>query len=279
MVGWLSVCSLLTACAGAARPAPTTISIATSLSTAPPTLAQPTIAQTATAVATAWPSATHLALTETPVQDVPQQETPQPAASTATPTSTPTYPAEHYILNITGRKQAFSLGCEASVAVIWAKYFGVWIDELTFQYSLPLSDNPDKGFVGDVNGPWGQTPPYAYGVHAAPVAALLRHYGLPAQDRKQMTVAQVKAELAADQPVIAWVIGNVVGGVPVTYTDQVGDTVIVAAYEHVILLTGYNPEKLRYISNGKFYETPTAVFENSWGVLGNMAIIYAAPDP
>ncbi len=28
------------------------------------------------------------------------------------------------------------------------------IHEFDFQVALPLSDNPDKGFVGDVNAPW-----------------------------------------------------------------------------------------------------------------------------
>ena len=27
------------------------------------------------------------------------------------------------------------------------------------------------------------------------------------------------------------------------------------------------------MTNGRFYETPTAVFLNSWGVLGNMVVV------
>jgi uncharacterized protein YvpB len=198
------------------------------------------------------------------------------ATYTASPTATATeipFPPEHY-LRIAGGRQYFALGCEAKAAVDWAAYFDVEINEFNFQYELPLSDNPDKGFVGDVNGPWGQVPPYAYGVHAGPVAELLRQYGLPAASLRGMTVDQIKAELSQDQPVIAWVIGNMVGGIPATYTDPEGDTVLVAAYEHVVILTGYNETSIRYTTNGKFYDIPTEVFVNSWGVLGNMALIY-----
>lgn len=215
---------------------------------------------------TAPPTATPL-LTTTPLLT----ETPLPTRGPL--------PGEYYITGIFGHKQYFSLGCEAGVATDWAAYFGVQINEFAFQYELPLSDNPDKGFVGDVNGPWGQTPPYAYGVHAGPVAALLRNYGLPAQAYKQMTLEQLKSELAEGHPIIAWVIGNVVGGLPAEYTDAAGDTTIVAAYEHVVLVTGYNEKSLRYNSNGKFYDVPFDVFENSWGVLGNMAIIYEEETP
>ena len=83
-------------------------------------------------------------------------------------------PYSHYIWDIWGHRQYFGIGCETSAAVDWADYFGVTVSEFNFQLRLPISDNPDLGFVGSVNGPWGQVPPYAYGVHAAPIAAVLQ---------------------------------------------------------------------------------------------------------
>lgn len=201
----------------------------------------------------------------------------QTAAPTPTPTLTPSptpfvVPGSYYIRDIIGHKQYFGIGCEASAAVDWANYLGVEIYEYNFQHELPLSDNPDLGFVGDANGPWGQVPPYAYGVHAAPVADLLRTYGLKAVGEKDLTLEQIKKSLAQSKPVIAWVIGNMVGGIPSEYTDSQGNTTIVAAYEHVVILTGYDEDSIRYLNNGRFYEVPTEVFLNSWGVLGNMAV-------
>lgn len=205
----------------------------------------------------------------------PSTPTSTPAASpTITPSPTPGYPEEFYIRGIVGHKQYFKLGCEASVAKDWAWYFGVDINEFEFQHKMPLSDNPDKGFVGDVNSPWGQVPPYGYGVHAAPVAALLRDYGLPARAVKGFTLDEMREQISQGKPVIAWVIGNVVGGIPYEYTDSVGDKVIVAAYEHVVIVTGYNKDSIRYNTNGKFFEIKDQYFLNSFEVLGNMALIY-----
>ena len=182
-------------------------------------------------------------------------------------------PESHYIWNILGHRQYFRIGCEASAADDWAKYFGVEVNEFHFQVRLPLSDNPDLGFVGDVTGPWGQVPPYAYGVHAAPVAQVLReHYGMNAVGVKGFTLRELKEQIAADKPVIAWVIGNVTWSEPYEYTDQQGNKVITAPYEHVVIVTGYNATHIRYMNNGKFYDIQTEYFERSWNVLGNMVV-------
>ena len=185
-------------------------------------------------------------------------------------------PESHYIWDIWGHRQYFGIGCETSAAVDWADYFGVTVSEFNFQLRLPISDNPDLGFVGSVNGPWGQVPPYAYGVHAAPIAAVLQeYYGMQAAGLKGFTIEQIKQEIASGQPVIAWVIGNCVGGIPYEYIDKEGNAVIVAAYEHVVILTGYDEESIRYMNNGKFFDIPTKNFKNTWSVLGNMVVYLA----
>ncbi len=185
-------------------------------------------------------------------------------------------PNSHYIWNIWGHRQYFPIGCEASVADDWAKYFGVEVNEFKFQVVLPISDNPNLGFVGDVNGPWGQVPPYAYGVHAAPIAEVLQsHYGMPAADEKDFTIDALKAEIASGQPVIAWVIGNCTWSAPYYFIDKKGNSVVVAPYEHVVIVTGYDTDSIRYMNNGKFYDIPMEYFERSWAVLGNMVVYYA----
>lgn len=196
-------------------------------------------------------------------------------APSSTPVSTPEPPpASYYIKDISGHRQVYELGCEASASVDWANYFGTSIYEYDFQVSLPHSDNPDYGFVGDVNSEWGQVPPYAYGVYAGPVADLLTQYGLPAKAVKNYTLDEVKRKLAEGKPIIVWVIGNMVWSPSEEYTDSEGRTTLVAAYEHVVILTGYDQDTIRYMTNGRFYDTPTEVFLTSWGVLGNMAVIY-----
>ena len=215
----------------------------------------------------------------TPTRTPAPTTTPTPTAE-PTPTPSPTveehvFPPAAMISNISGHKQTYELGCEASAAVDWAGFFGVPIYESTFQFDLPLSDNPELGFVGNVTTDgWGQIPPDAYGVHAPPIAELLREYGLPAQAVQGMTIEEVKAELAEGNPIIAWVIGNMVYSEPVVYVDQAGNSVVVAPHEHVVILVGYDETSITYMNNGKFYAVPTDVFLTSWGVLGNMAVIY-----
>lgn len=196
---------------------------------------------------------------------------------TTVPSATP-IPDAVYLKGVTSFRQSYPISCESRTAVDWADFFGVQIYESDFQFGLPLSDNPDKGFVGDVHDPWGQVPPYSYGVHAAPVATLLKEeYGLPAQAARNFSQENLKNEIASGQPVIAWVIGNMVGGIPSEYIDKEGNKVIVAAYEHTVIVTGYGKDHIRYLNNGKFYQVPVETFLNSWGVLGNMVVYHKDP--
>jgi uncharacterized protein YvpB len=203
---------------------------------------------------------------------------PSPIPSfTTVPSPTP-LPDSFYISGVENFRQTYPLSCESRTAVDWADYFGVLIYESDFQFGLPRSDNPDKGFVGEVHDPWGQIPPYSYGVHAHPVAELLKEdYGLPAHAAKNMSLEDLKKEVASGQPLIAWVIGNMVGGEADEYSDQEGNKVLVAPYEHTVIITGYGKDHIRYLNNGKFYQVPVGVFLNSWGVLGNMAIYHQDP--
>ena len=240
--------------------------------------ADPVEPVTATQAATKVPTVSS-STTPTPTQTLepalPPVATETPSSSPTAPNPTSTYPDSHYISPIVGHKQTYELGCEASAAVDWAGYFGVPIFESTFQYALPLADNPDYGFVGEVTTDgWGQIPPYAYGVHAGPIADALVEFGLPARAVTNFSIEEIKQNLSENKPIIAWVIGNIEYSEPVEYTDSEGRTAIVAPYEHVIILTGYNQTHLRYMNNGKFYDVPIEVFLTSWGVLGNMAVIY-----
>jgi len=95
----------------------------------------------------------------------------------------------------------------------FAGYFGTGIDEVSFFLSLPVSDNPDKGFVGDVHDEWGNLPPKGYGVYPAPVARLLNIHGVAVKDVYGYGLPDIKREIAGGRPVIVWVIGRVEPGV------------------------------------------------------------------
>ena len=51
-------------------------------------------------------------------------------------TGTGELPESYYIWNILGHRQFFPIGCEASEADDWAKYFGVEVNEFAFQVRL-----------------------------------------------------------------------------------------------------------------------------------------------
>lgn len=147
------------------------------------------------------------------------------------------------------------------------------IDELQFLHSLPPSDNPERGFVGSVTGKWGQIPPEPYGVHAGPVATLLRAHGLKARAYHDLTWNQVRAEIAAGEPVIVWIVGHVEPGTSIIYTTPNGLEVIVAQYEHTVIAMGYAEDSVTVLDGVKIYSRPLSVFLDSWAALGNMGII------
>jgi uncharacterized protein YvpB len=194
--------------------------------------------------------------------------------TTPTLTPTPTLPKEARVTGVVGHRQTLSLSCESRSAADWAAYFGVTLDEMEFFNRLPVSDNPEVGFVGDVNGEWGYLPPKAYGVHAGPVADLLRAYGASAQAQRGLSWEDLQKEIIAGRPVIVWIVGHLWEGKPVTYSAEDGQTVTVARYEHTVIFTGYSATRVIVVDGENIYAQPVTTFLRSWSVLGNMAILW-----
>jgi LysM repeat protein len=183
-------------------------------------------------------------------------------------------PDEAIISEFEGRAQSYPLSCESRAASDWAAFWGFNISETEFLHNLPSSDNPDVGFVGNVNDPWGFTPPRSYGVHAEPVAALLIAYGLQAEARRGLEWKDLKVEIAAGRPVIVWIIGQMWAGQAREYQASDGQVVRVAPYEHTMILYGYTPQAVRVLDSysGRKQTYSLDAFLTSWSVLGNMAV-------
>lgn len=234
----------------------------------------PTATFTPTPTETPTPTATNTPLpTNTPWPT----NTPQPQP-TAKPL--PTNPAEeglpasYQISGVVGHAQSHMLSCEARAAADWAAYYGVSISESTIQSALPVSDNPDAGFVGNVNGSWGQIPPNDYGVHAGPIASILSGNGVSANASKGVSLSELRRQIASGNPVLVWVVGAVWGGSPVSYTSSDGSTTTVAYYEHVVILTGYDETGFTIVDGYSTYWRSNASFASSFGALNNMAITH-----
>jgi uncharacterized protein YvpB len=183
-------------------------------------------------------------------------------------------PESALIQNLAGHPQSYSLSCESRSAVDWAAYWGVMISESKFLASLPRSDNPDAGFVGNSNDPWGNIPPNSYGVHAKPVAALLRQYGFQAKARHNISWRTLRSEIAAGRPVIVWVIGQMLSGYPIEYAASDGHKTTVAHFEHTMIVIGYGPEQVHVVDayTGQIQTYRRVTFVSSWEVLGRMAV-------
>ena len=187
---------------------------------------------------------------------------------------------EAHLVGIKGKAQSYHLDCEIRSAVDLAAYYKIQISEDEFLSRLPRSDNPNEGFVGDPDGePWGGIPPNNYGVHAAPIAATLRAIGIPAQEMQTLSLEMLKTEIANGRPVIVWVIGHVWHGRSTEYITRNGNRVTVAKFEHTMLAVGYNQNQVMLIDagNGKEGKYTNRLFLESWGVLGNMAVVVKPP--
>jgi uncharacterized protein YvpB len=221
-------------------------------------------------------------VTETPLPPTPT-DTPLPT-DTPYPTDTPdpfqpppvenAFPPEEASINsIEGHAQLYTLDCESRSAVDMAAYFGVFIDENEFLNRLPLSDDPNEGFVGNYWDPRGQIPPASYGVYAGPIAALLREYGLNAYAASGLSWETIRNEIAYGRPVMAWVINNTYPGAPVSYTPSNGNTTTVAHFQHTVLVIGYTPSYAVILDGDIVYWRTIDQFLDSWSVLGNMAVL------
>ncbi len=188
------------------------------------------------------------------------------------PTDTPAPPAQASVEGVVGHAQLYNLDCEARSAVDLAAFFGVVIDEKNFLSKLPKSDNPEDGFVGDFHGPTGQLPPQSYGVYSKPVATLLRNYGLHAHAKKDFTWGNLQSEIAAGRPVMVWIIGDTWPGYAVNYTTPEGQTTYVANYEHTAIVTAYDQTTVTILDGRISYRRTLKEFQQSWGVLHDMAI-------
>ncbi|MCW5874266.1 MAG: LysM peptidoglycan-binding domain-containing protein [Anaerolineales bacterium] len=188
-------------------------------------------------------------------------------------------PAQAYISGFVGRAQQYSLSCESRSAVDVAAYWGYSISETEFFNNLPSSDDPNLGFVGNVHDPWGYIPPASYGVHAEPIARLLRSYGLNARAEQGLSWQDLQTEIAAGRPVIVWVIGSVWAGTQRYYTTQAGNSVLVANNQHTMTLIGYDQNSVQLVDALTGYTITHSIqnFLASWGVLNNMAVFTDGP--
>jgi len=184
-----------------------------------------------------------------------------------------------FIEGVVGHPQEHNLSCESRSAADLAAFWGVTFTEDDFFRRLPKSDNPHRGFLGDVDMPAGTMPPYGYGVYAGPVAATLRSFGLDARARLGWSLDELKAEIAAGRPAIIWATYDMRLPGTKTWTSSDGVTSVVVQWQHTFIAIGYDENGVYLIDA---YDAGTKhfaydAFLPAWEQLGNMAVTVAGP--
>lgn len=188
-------------------------------------------------------------------------------------------PPSAFVQGVVGHPQEHNLSCESRSATDLAAYWGAAFSEDDFFYRLPKSDNPDRGFLGDVDLPPGTMPPAGYGVYGGPIAANLRSFGLDAHSRREWDLEGLKAELAVGRPVIVWATYDMrLPGVE-AWVSWDGATSVVVQWQHTFIAVGYDEGGLylvdAYDGTEKYFTYEA--FDPAWAQLGRMAVTVEGP--
>jgi uncharacterized protein YvpB len=176
--------------------------------------------------------------------------------------------------SLEGRPQARSLSCESRSACDLLAFHGIHVSEDDFLAGLPRSDNPDLGFVGDPDGPTGGLPPDPYGVHAGPVAQVLRRFGLDAREERGRDLAWLRGELDAGRPVLVWVVAGLRASPRQAFVDSAGRPFHAVRGEHAVLALRSLPGRLVVLdpAHGEERTWDEAPFLASWNLFDRAAV-------
>ena len=188
-------------------------------------------------------------------------------------------PPSAYVQGVVGKPQHYSLSCESRSATDLAALWGAVFSEEDFFRRLPKSDNPHRGFLGDVNLPPGSMPPLGYGVYSGPVAATLRSFGLQARAHQELRINDLKAYLATGFPVIVWATYDMrLPGVQIWESFD-GEESPVVQWQHTFIAVGYDEESVHLLDA---YDAHTKRFSfdefvPAWEQLGRQAVSVEGP--
>jgi uncharacterized protein YvpB len=191
----------------------------------------------------------------------------------------PDLPDAAYVPGVVGHRQVRPLSCESRSAVDLAGFWAVAIEEGEFFETLPRSDNPHEGFVGDVDDPPGSLPPGGYGVYARPVANALRRTGLDARAHSWFGLERLKRQLASGHPVVVWATYGMLQPEIASWASADGSVSVIVQWEHTFIAVGYDAAGVYLIDayDGQTHYYATDLFIPAWMQLNEMAVAVAGP--
>jgi uncharacterized protein YvpB len=183
-------------------------------------------------------------------------------------------PPAALVEGVVGHPQEHALSCESRSATDVAAFWGATFAEDDFFRRLPKSDNPHRGFLGDVDLPAGSMPPLGYGVYVEPVAATLRSFGLDARARRAWNLDGLKVELAAGRAAVVWATYDMqLPGVE-RWVSSDGATSDVVRWQHTFIAVGYDEGGVTLVDayDGETKSFSYEAFTGAWDQLGRMAV-------
>jgi uncharacterized protein YvpB len=213
----------------------------------------------------------------------PEEPAPPPAAGAGSG-------AGRVILGVPVYRQIWNLDCETAALQMGLAYMGRYYDQPSL-FALQNNDtrppvldgagnivqwgNPYTGFVGNVHG--SEQAKTGYGVYWPVILSIARSHGAPSSyGGEGVSAGTVYAELAARHPVQIWINYGFTTHAASTWTSWDGRSIRYTLHEHAVTLTGVS-EGAVLVNDpwpGSQYWVSKSVFESSWAVFNNMAVVF-----
>lgn len=186
----------------------------------------------------------------------------------------PMVPASHMINHFPLMGQWWNLSCEYAATSAATAYFGKTIGQDAFVTMIGFDANPNKGFRGDLSGPWGGT--WHYGVYAAPLLSVLVRSGFGHSYMFHSNPILLREAIANDRPVVAWITGTY-SSMPRYQDESDGEEFLLVPYEHTVTVYGYDERSVSVMDPAypAYYTVAWDVFLNAWQQLDGMALAVA----
>lgn len=190
------------------------------------------------------------------------------------PLAPPQVPPSHTIQHFPLMGQWWNLSCEYAATSAATAYFNKTIPQDAFVNLIGHDANPNKGFRGDLSGPWGGT--YHYGIYARPILSVLVGNGFPHSYMFNADPTLLRDAINNDRPVVVWITGTY-SSMPRYEEESDGEQYLLVPYEHAVTVYGYNEQSVIIMDPAypAYYNVSWNVFLNAWQQLDGMALAVA----
>jgi len=197
-----------------------------------------------------------------------------PVAADFGPIAAPTVPPSHVIEHFPLMGQWWNLSCEYAATSAATAYFGKTISQDAFVNMIGFDANPNKGFRGDLSGPWGGT--WHYGVYAPPILSALMQSGFAHSYMIHADPMLLREAINNDRPVVVWITGTY-SSMPRYEAESDGEEFLLVPYEHAVTIYGYNEQSVSIMDPAypAYYTVSWNVFLNAWQQLDGMGLAVA----